>query len=726
MFLNLVYYILYALSIVGIFIVAALVYSKRKEPEYVSFAIFATLLNIWQAPQFIGQLLAGSGSIDATLLLRLSVAVGPFFIIYFFFFATQYVGVKVKRSYHFIVPVIGALVTLTTNLVVDSASASIDGIILHEGFLYYVVTALVVGYGLLGLGFILWGGKRRGQLTATRKQANLILIIGVLQAIAIILLASTVLAKESLSQTLIPFALFLMVVIFGYAIIRHQLFDIRLIVVRALGYSFSLFTIGLVYVFLAFGLVNSLAGGRSETLQQALYLIIALILALTFAPLKEFFDKLTRSIFYQDSYESQKVIDAFSSVLVGTVDIKNLGRDAAEVLRAAIKPEYIAILLRKGNKQMGGEDEFLLVGKNTLTNEKKLFKTLAEYRDKLFQQDTAYLENKHVYKRMQVSNCVVAARLETHNDFIGYILFGPKNSGRAYTRQDIDLIRITSDELALGVQNALRFEEIRLFNRTLQEKVNEATAQLRRTNTELRRLDEAKDEFVSMASHQLRTPLTSVKGYISMVLEGDAGKITDTQRQLLGEAFTSSERMVHLINDFLNVSRLQTGKFVIEEKATDLAKVITQEVDSLQSTAKAHALTIIYRAPSHFPILYLDESKIRQVLMNFIDNAIYYSPEDSTITVSLAVEEGFAVVKVKDEGIGVPEAERAHLFSKFFRASNARKQRPDGTGVGLFLAKKVIVAQGGTMIFDSKEGEGSTFGFRLPIKKLSRSSNKTN
>jgi signal transduction histidine kinase len=204
-----------------------------------------------------------------------------------------------------------------------------------------------------------------------------------------------------------------------------------------------------------------------------------------------------------------------------------------------------------------------------------------------------------------------------------------------------------------------------------------------------------------------------------MVLEGDAGKITGMQRQLLGEAFTSSERMVHLINDFLNVSRLQTGKFILEMHAVDLAKVTAQEVESLQTTAHAHDLKLNYRVPDYFPVLYVDEGKIRQVLMNFIDNAIYYSPESTTINVTLTVEEGFAVLKVKDTGIGVPQAEQAHLFTKFYRASNARKQRPDGTGVGLFLAKKVIVAHGGNMLFSSVEGEGSTFGFRLPIKKLS-------
>ena len=107
--------------------------------------------------------------------------------------------------------------------------------------------------------------------------------------------------------------------------------------------------------------------------------------------------------------------------------------------------------------------------------------------------------------------------------------------------------------------------------------------------------------------------------------------------------------------------------------------------------------------------------------MNFIDNAIYYSTEDSTITVKVTIEDGDVVFAVHDTGIGVPKSEQARLFTKFFRATNARRQRPDGTGIGLYLAKKVIDAHDGTMLFSSVEGKGSTFGFRLPIKKLSES-----
>lgn len=718
--LDIVYYTFYIVSMVGIFIVSALVYLRGREREHRYFAIFATLLNLWLLLQLLAQLLPEQQILTDTLLLRITTAVSPFFSLFFFFFAMQYVGITVRKLWHFFVPTILAVISVATSLVVRDAVASYEGITLEDGPLYYVVLVVAIGYFLTSLGFIFKELRAKHGLSPSRKQANILFIIAILQALIIVSIVAIFFSAEPLSQIAIPFTLFIMVVIFGYAIVRHRLFDIRMVAVRALTYALSLVTLAIVYSLLTFGLANTFLGAHDNIGLQLFYLAIALLLAFTFTPLKAFFDKLTRSIFYQDAYEPQRVIDDLSSVLVSTVNIDDLGKNVAEILRVALKPQYIDILLPERTKGKS-RVRSIVSGENVRIREGEMIKTLMSYDEKLIVRDEMRVERTRLSKVMRESNCAIVARLEAHGDFMGYILFGIKNNGRSYTKRDIDLLHIVTDELALGIQNALRFEEIRQFNQTLQEKIEAATKKLRHTNEQLQKLDTAKDEFVSMASHQLRTPLTSVKGYISMVLEGDVGKITPTQRQMLSEAFTSSERMVHLIGDFLNVSRLQTGKFMLEKKPVDLAKLASQEIDSLQTTIKAHGLKLEYRKPSYFPVLMLDEGKVRQVLMNFIDNAIFYSQEGTTIKVKLSVEDGFAVVRVIDAGIGVPKSEQAHLFTKFFRASNARRQRPDGTGVGLFLAKKVISAHDGTMLFESEEGKGSTFGFRLPIKKLQAS-----
>lgn len=267
---------------------------------------------------------------------------------------------------------------------------------------------------------------------------------------------------------------------------------------------------------------------------------------------------------------------------------------------------------------------------------------------------------------------------------------------------------------------------IALDHKMLLDENQRVLGQLKKSNSKLRLLDRTKDDFISMASHQLRTPLTSVKGYVSMVLDGDAGKVNELQKKLLNQSFLSSQRMVYLISDLLNVSRLRTGKFVIEPIESNLADVIESEVEQLQETAKGRELTLAYRKPEHFPTLLVDETKLRQVIMNFIDNAIYYTASGGHITINLVDKPDSIEFTVVDDGMGVPKQEQHHLFNKFYRAHNAKRARPDGTGLGLFMAKKVIIAQGGAVIFKSQEDKGSTFGFTFPKKQLKSKGSQDN
>ena len=232
----------------------------------------------------------------------------------------------------------------------------------------------------------------------------------------------------------------------------------------------------------------------------------------------------------------------------------------------------------------------------------------------------------------------------------------------------------------------------------------------------LKKVDSAKDDFISMASHQLRTPLTSIKGYVSMLLSGDFGHLSTEQKKVLSEAYTNSERMAFLIDDFLDVSRLQLGKLELQKMPTRLSQILETEITQLKAAADMRNITIKYNTPESLPILDIDANKLRQVMMNMIDNAIFYSHPRGEIVIELYQQRGQVVFMVKDQGIGVPRGEQHKLFTKFYRASNARKARPDGSGVGLYVARKIIVAHGGSLIFESTENVGSTFGFRLPIK----------
>jgi signal transduction histidine kinase len=298
-------------------------------------------------------------------------------------------------------------------------------------------------------------------------------------------------------------------------------------------------------------------------------------------------------------------------------------------------------------------------------------------------------------------------KLLARRRLVGLLVVGFLGSATDVNQADITLMDRLSESVGVALDNKLLFEENQHVLR-----------QLKLSNTKLRALDEAKDDFISMASHQLRTPLTSVKGYISMIKEGDAGKVTPSQEEMLNQAFFSAQRMVYLIADLLNVSRLRTGKFVIDPGPVNLSQMISQELDQVSELAKVNSQKLVYEPPKDFPELMLDDVKTRQVIMNFVDNALHYTPAKGTVIVTLTQTPTTIEMRVKDNGIGVPRSEQPHLFTKFYRAANARQARPDGTGLGLFMAKKVIIAQGGSVIFDSHVGKGSTFGFTFSKYKL--------
>ncbi|HUC86825.1 MAG TPA: GAF domain-containing sensor histidine kinase [Candidatus Saccharimonadales bacterium] len=294
--------------------------------------------------------------------------------------------------------------------------------------------------------------------------------------------------------------------------------------------------------------------------------------------------------------------------------------------------------------------------------------------------------------------------LQARNEVIGVMVLGsPQNPAVLGFYQKSLLERLTV-AVGIAIDNTLLYRE-----------AEKSAAHLRTANRHLKELDKAKDEFITMASHQLRTPLTSIKGYLSMLLEGDTGPVSDQQHEFLEYAYNGSQRMVGLIADLLNVSRMSAGRFVIQKQPVDLAKIVEEEVGQLQRRAIDKQLQLHYLPPTKpLPRVQMDESKTRQVIMNFIDNAVYYTPHGS-IEVKLVRHGKRVELLVKDTGIGVPKALQRRLFTKFFRASNAQKVRPDGTGLGLYLAKQVIEDQGGSIIFESIEGEGSTFGFSLPL-----------
>ncbi len=565
--------------------------------------------------------------------------------------------------------------------------------------------------------------KHRQAKGKTRDQTRFV-IAGLIGSFGLIFITNFVLVVIFNNRSLIPLGPAFTLIFSGtmaYAIVKHRLFDIKRTIARSVAYILSLGSIGVVYGIMIFVLSFFLSSdSRFDNSDRIVYILLALVSAVLFTPTRKFFDRLTNRIFYRDAYDPENFLNELNDTAVENIELGILLRHTTRVIQDNIKSRFCYVKIEGTSttkERLIGTGDFELSDKDSETLKEEL---AMSGRQTIVTDELG--SDLNTLREMLIANEIgILVRLLPGGDMskeaMYYLILGEKKSGNVYNDQDKRILEIIADEMLIAVQNSLRFEEIEQFNVTLQQKVNDATSKLQHTNKKLRELDETKDEFISMASHQLRTPLTSVKGYMSMVLEGDAGKISKQQRELLNQAFVSSQRMVYLIADLLNVSRLKTGKFVIEESPTNLSEVIEGEIDQLKETAKSKSIDIEYKKPKDFPTLSLDETKIRQVIMNFSDNAIYYTPRGGKVKVELSEDKSNVYFKVIDNGLGVPKADHPHLFTKFYRASNARKARPDGTGLGLFMAKKVIDNQGGNILFESEEGKGSTFGFCFEKKK---------
>lgn len=629
-------------------------------------------------------------------------------------------NIKLKSLVLFLVPYTVISVLSLTDMVAGRVTSI-------NGELEFGVGSLTIPYALLLLvllaGTIINLRKAYKRGHKREKQQIKLIILGVSVASLLGLLTNLLIPIVAESWHTTRFGPVLTVVFVGavaYAIIKHQLFDVRLVVARSVAYIMALAVIGALYGFVAFYLFDRLifeSGSMLNPTQRLVYVMLALISGLLFAPAKKVFDKFSNSVFYRDNYDPQWFINDLTVQITKHADLRPLLDGSSISIIQSLKPEKIAFVIRLSEEP---GDVYIHTTEKNLPTKSELAEmsvVLAELTDKIIVTNTHEQLPSRVRSQLRKYDVAVLVKLVSGSKRIGYLALGDKKSGNAYNRRDVEVLEIISDELAIAIENALRFDQIQKFNDTLQQEVEDATRRLRYTNTKLRVLDETKDEFVSMASHQLRTPLTSVKGYLSMVLEGDAGDLNQQQKKLLTQAFISSERMNYLISDLLNVSRLKTGKFIMERSPTYLPDIIGSEIGQLKQIAEAKGLELIFDKPDKFPMLSLDETKIRQVIMNFIDNALHYTPSGGKVKVSLVSNSSSVEFRVVDTGLGVPRAEQHKLFGKFYRATNAKSARPDGNGLGLFMARKVIVGQGGAVIFKSQEGKGSTFGFTFPRNK---------
>lgn len=444
-----------------------------------------------------------------------------------------------------------------------------------------------------------------------------------------------------------------------------------------------------------------------------------------------------------------------SSVLFG----ENLSKSSENLFK--IFQEKNEELKRKESRQIQREEEFkksrwawskemekklkeVLVLKENLNQEKQKEKELEEkIREmKKFQESTINREVRKKIKEAKDRNLTI---IESFSDGIlvldeekklflinpqAELFFGLKAEGL----MDKPISELTKIPIFESLANLLEQKTEKIFRKELplrknlilqvtisplgKEKEKTGTLIILHDITREKTIERIKTEFVSLSAHQLRTPLSAIKWTLRMFLDGDLGELNEEQRDFLEKTYKSNERMITLINDLLNVTRIEEGRYIYQILSYDLVEITQSIIDSYRGEIERKNLKFEFKKPEKLPKILVDEEKIKIAIENLLNNAVRYTFPGGKIAISLELLENEIQFKIEDSGIGIPRDEQPRVFSKFFRGVNAIRMETEGSGLGLFVTKNIIEAHGGRIWFKSEEGKGSTFYFTLPLKRV--------
>jgi signal transduction histidine kinase len=307
----------------------------------------------------------------------------------------------------------------------------------------------------------------------------------------------------------------------------------------------------------------------------------------------------------------------------------------------------------------------------------------------------------------------VAVPLNARGTVIGVLVVSSR-SPHKFRQEDQQLLSTLADHAAIAIENAKLYEQVRQYAGELEAKVEARTQELQASNARLQELDRLKSEFVSDVSHELRTPLTSIKGYIDYLLEGIAGELSQPQKDFLMPVKGNIDRLVRLINDLLDLARIEAGQVDLHPVKLSVPEVATEVIEMLRPLALERGIDLGVSAPKADGFVRADRDKLYQVLLNLTHNAVKFTPPEGEVRVRVEVQpDGEVLTVVQDTGEGVPPEELERIFDKFRQVSPS-PAHTRGSGLGLTIAKKLVELHGGKMWVSSQLGKGSAFGFTLP------------
>ncbi|HEV8601156.1 MAG TPA: ATP-binding protein [Patescibacteria group bacterium] len=508
------------------------------------------------------------------------------------------------------------------------------------------------------------------------------------------------------------------VILSAIAMVKYQLLDIRPLIARALSYILGTVMAAGIFASILVFIARTAFHVSLDLRITALVIALTTIAGLTFERLRKRVAILTDRIFFRGQYDSEKLLSALTKIMAETIDLPVLTQKLIRTLIDEMRLTKAAFLLMNNHEiiDVQGIGYPARGFKNPKLEE--LIHGLPQDKNQALVFE--YLDNENIRALFRVYDLVVLIPIRVEKQEVAAMILGPKASGEIYTEQDIEVLGIFAAEAGIAIQNAKAYTEIKKFSQVLEKRVEERTKQLQdaqeRELAKAKDIAKLKDEFVFIAAHELRTPVTAIKGFLELVSEA-TDKFPKDVREHLQAISLASNHLGQLINDLLSVSRSDVGKLTIKAAEVDFNPLLEGIMEELTSLIQEKNIRVVKNI--RLTKLINDKDKLKEVLVNLISNAVKYNKQGGLIEIS-ALEypsEGLDIIEVHDSGYGIPKDQQDKVFGKFFRASGKSTENVLGTGLGLFITRMLVEKMGGTITFSSIEGQGSTFAFSLPILK---------
>ncbi|MFA6519179.1 MAG: ATP-binding protein [Candidatus Shapirobacteria bacterium] len=397
---------------------------------------------------------------------------------------------------------------------------------------------------------------------------------------------------------------------------------------------------------------------------------------------------------------SQQIVDTiaaqmnFPAVLISLVDPDGQSLRPSAITKSESIQNAISIINKPLSELIIPLDyRNNLVVNAVKTNERQITSNLLDILDPLVPQDPA----DAIAKIVNI-NTLIIYPLSINNKAIGAMTLGISKEIDDLSRGEKETLDQLIDVVSIAIDRARLHQNLKLANDHLKE------------------LDKLKDEFVSLASHELRTPMTAIKGYVWMVQNGKAGDITDTAKKYLEIVYSSTERLIHLVNDMLDISRIESGRFQLHPETFDFSELVTQIQTEFSAKASEHQMTWHTDIDPSQISINADKDKILQILENLVGNAFKFTPDQGFVSLQATVKDNFLRVSISDSGRGIAAEDIPKLFTKFTRLGEGLPTlAKPGTGLGLYLSKQFVELHHGQVFVESELNKGSTFTFTIPL-----------